>query len=366
MNNRRLPAEWEPQSGVILVWPQALGDWKHNLIEVEKSYLSIAAEICAQETLVVVCADEAHRAYIEQQLELHLTPKGIDSNNPQFIIAVSNDSWVRDTAPFSIIEDRDDNGEIKEHLYLLNFTFNGWGDKYPSALDNAITQHLTAGRIFGQHPVVNHPMILEGGSIESDGQGTLLTTTSCLANPNRNPELSIEDIEKILRTELGAKRILWLNHGQLIGDDTDGHIDTLARFCSHDTIAYTHCNDQSDIQYAPLAAMASELAALKTADGKPYRLLPLPIPAAIYNLEGDRLPANYANFLIINNAVLVPTYNDPNDALALQTLEGCFPDRKVIGINCHSLLQQFGSLHCATMQFPRGALSSLSTSEMKP
>ena len=375
MCNRRLPAEWEQQSGVMLVWPHVHGDWKDNLNDVEKTYLTIVTAICPHEAVVIVCFDDAHRAHVTQLINTHESSTGTVDNNLRFIIAPSNDSWVRDTGPLTVIENtvleniEDDSGgdnfigsvrndsAKKNNLCLLDFTFNGWGEKYPSAFDNEITAHVTRANLFGKNPVLQHPLILEGGSIESDGQGTLLTTTSCLSNPNRNPGLTREDIEDILRTQLGAKRILWLNHGHLAGDDTDGHIDTLARFCSHDTIAYTHCNDTTDIHYESLTAMAKELADFKTVDGKPYQLQPLPIPAAIHNDHGERLPANYTNFLIINEAVLVPTYNDPNDLTALQALETCFPERKIIGIDCRSILQQFGSLHCATMQFPLGVLN---------
>lgn len=360
IGNRRLPAEWEQQSGVMLVWPHAHGDWKHNLLDVEKTYLAIISAISVQESVVIVCFDDTHRSHVMQLMSTHKLPTIAAHNNLQFVIAPSNDSWVRDTGPLTIIEnssgDSCDESGNKNNLCLLDFTFNGWGEKYPSAFDNEITEHVKNAHIFGQHSVIKHPLILEGGSIDSDGQGTLLTTTSCLKNPNRNPDLSHKDIEKILHKELGAKRILWLEHGHLAGDDTDGHIDTLARFCSRDTIAYTHCDDKTDIHYESLNAMAKELAKFKTIDGQPYQLLPLTIPAAIHNTQGERLPANYSNFLIINKTVLVPTYNDPNDLIALQALTSCFPDRKIIGIDCRSILQQFGSLHCATMQFPLGVL----------
>lgn len=348
MSHRRLPAEWEPQSGVMLVWPQAHGDWKHNIDDVEKTYVAIVSAICSHETVVIVCADQNHHSHIEQRLTIQ---KDLNQKKLQFIIAPSNDSWIRDTAPLSVIENHN-------RINILNFTFNGWGGKYPSALDNAITSHLKNARIFGQHPVVDQTMVLEGGSIETDGQGTLLTTSNCLSNPNRNTNLSKDNIEEILHAQLGAKRLHWLEHGQLIGDDTDGHIDTLARFCSSNTIAYTSCNDTADMHYKPLTSMAKELSAFKTTDGQPYQLKALPIPAAIHNSKGDRLPATYANFLIINHAVLVPTYDDPNDDIALQTLETCFPNRNIIGIDCRSLLQQFGSLHCATMHFPLGVLNN--------
>jgi len=352
MSNRRLPAEWESQSGVILVWPHAHGDWKHNLDAVEKTYTTMVSAICSHEIVVIVCFDDAHQDHIKQLLKTHNIEKTTVNNNLRFAIAASNDSWVRDTGPITVIETNND----KDNLLLLDFTFNGWGQKYPANLDNKITECLKQTHIFEPHRVLNDPLILEGGSIESDGHGTLLTTSSCLNNPNRNSGLSIKDIEQALRAQLGTKRVLWLKHGELIGDDTDGHIDTLARLCSQSTIAYSSCMDTADDHYKPLSAMEEELCSFKTADGKPYQLVPLPIPAAIHNSQGERLPANYANFLMINDAVLVPTYDDPNDAVALQALKNCFPKRKIIGIDCRSLVHQFGSLHCATMQLPLGVL----------
>jgi len=196
--------------------------------------------------------------------------------------------------------------------------------------------------------------VLEGGAIEVDGTGTLLTTERCLLAPTRNPTLDWAAIEKVLRDKFGVSRILWLKHGDLLGDDTDGHIDTIARFCDAHTIAYQGCEDRDDPHYADLAAMAAELAAFRTAEGKPYKLVPLPLPAAMHDPDdGRRLPAGYANFLIINGAVLVPVYGDAkNDAIALERLRPCFPGREVVPIECRALIHQYGSLHCVTMQIP--------------
>ncbi|MBL1276573.1 MAG: agmatine deiminase family protein [Ectothiorhodospiraceae bacterium] len=349
MGNIHLPAEWEQQSGVMLVWPHSQSDWAGHLLAVEETYREIVSAISQHEIALVVCFDDAHRKHIGQQLTAVST---ID--NLRFAIAPSNDSWVRDTGPITL---RSSGGNYTPFEYqLLDFTFNGWGEKHPSTLDNLLTRHLHSDHHFPHCPVRTRPMVLEGGSIESDGQGTLLTTTRCLNNANRNPDLSLRETENRLKNEFGADRVLWLTQGFLLGDDTDGHIDTLARFCPDNTIVYSACTDPSDVHYPSLGNMAVELAAFTTADGQPYRLKPLPIPAAIYNAEGARLPANYANFLVINNAVLVPTYNDPNDKMALQTIAASFPRRTITGIDCRSLLQQLGSLHCATMQFPFGVL----------
>ena len=198
--------------------------------------------------------------------------------------------------------------------------------------------------------------VLEGGSIDTDGEGTLLTTTACLLTESRNPQLDQQQIEMRLKTELGVTRILWLQHGFLAGDDTDSHIDMLARFCAPDTIAFMQCDDPGDEHFESLAAMAQELRQFRTRDGQPYRLIGLPLPAAIYNSVGQRLPASYANFLIINDAVLVPQYNDRSDEIVLKRLAACFPDRQMIGIPCRALIEQYGSLHCLSMQFPDGVL----------
>jgi agmatine deiminase len=260
----------------------------------------------------------------------------------------SNDTWSRDFGPLTIYED----GEP----VLLDFGFNGWGLKFAADQDNQITARLQAAGAFGRLERRVPGLILEGGSIESDGAGTLLTTAECLLGPNRNPHLDREGVEAELRRWLGAERILWLKNGYLAGDDTDSHIDTLARLCPNDTIAYVACNDEQDEHYAALRRMEAELRIFRTRDGQPYRLIPLPWPAAKFDEEGTRLPATYANFLVINDAVLVPTYQDPNDAAALVAVGQAFPDRAIIGIDCLPLILQHGSLHCVTMQLPKGVL----------
>ncbi|MFL6647021.1 MAG: agmatine/peptidylarginine deiminase, partial [Sulfurifustaceae bacterium] len=241
---------------------------------------------------------------------------------------------------------------------LLDFQFNGWGGKYAHDLDNLITRRLHEGDAFGSTSLETIDLILEGGAVEVDGSGTLLTTSRCLLAPTRNPRLAREAIEQELRDWLGLNRILWLEHGALEGDDTDSHIDTLARFCDARTIAYVTCDDPSDTHYRELKAMEAELKAFRAADGSPYRLVPLPWPRAQYD-EDRRLPATYANFLIINGAVLVPTYRDPADAVALRRLGECFPGREIVGIDCLPAIAQNGSLHCLTMQLPEGVLSGI-------
>ena len=311
----RLPAEWEPQWGVQLTWPHARTDWAPMLDEITATYEEMAHEIKKREQLLVV-------------------------GEP------SNDTWARDHGFITLTDD-------KGHARLLDFQFNGWGKKFPAELDNAINRWLyDEGRMQGEY-VDCLDFVLEGGSIESDGKGTVFTTSCCLLAPNRNQPMTKEDIERRLCRDLCAKRILWIDYGSLTGDDTDGHIDTLVRICPDDTLLYMGCDDTDDEQYEGLRQMEEQLKTFRTLDGKPYRLLKLPMPTPIYDGE-DRLPATYANFLIVNGAVLCPTYAQPEaDAEALRMIGQAFPDREIVGIDCRSIIKQHGSLHCCTMQFPR-------------
>lgn len=327
----------------MLTWPHAGTAWAPQLAAVERVYRDLAEAITQRETAFIVCRDEAHREVVAAQLA-HL-----DRTRIRYALAPSNDTWARDHGPIAIC----DGGKPR----LLDFVFNGWGGKHAHDLDNAINRHLAESAGFASS-MTQTDFVLEGGAIDTDGAGTLLTTRHCLLTPTRNPELNETAIEDRLRRELGVTRVLWLDHGELAGDDTDGHIDTLARFCDPATIAYASCDDPADEHYAELLAMRGELEALRQRDGNPYRLIPLPLPHACYDDE-QRLPATYANFLIINDVVLVPTYGDPTaDKHALRALADAFPGREVIGIDCLPLIRQYGSLHCVTMQLPAGALAT--------
>ena len=257
----------------------------------------------------------------------------------------SNDTWARDHGFISLV---DDQGGRR----LLDFKFNGWGEKFPAELDNAINRRLyDEGKISGEY-IDCLDFVLEGGSIESDGKGTIFTTSCCLLAPHRNQPLSQAEIEARLKQELCAERILWIDHGHLTGDDTDGHIDTLVRVCPDNTLLYISCDDPQDEQYEDLRLMEEQLKTFRTLEGKPYRLVKLPMPRPIL-FEGERLPATYANFLVINGAVLCPTYDQPDlDAEALRLIGEAFPDREIVGIDCRSIIKQHGSLHCCTMQYP--------------
>jgi agmatine/peptidylarginine deiminase len=257
----------------------------------------------------------------------------------------SNDTWARDHGFITLTDD-------EGHHRLLDFCFNGWGEKFPAELDNAINRRLyDEGKLEGEY-MDCLDFVLEGGSIESDGRGTVFTTTGCLLAPHRNQPLTKEEIETRLKRDLHAERILWIDHGNLTGDDTDGHIDTLVRICPDDTLLFMSCDDPDDEQYDELRLMEEQLKTFRTLEGKPYRLLKLPMPRPIYDGD-DRLPATYANFLVINGAVLCPTYAQPDlDAKALRLIGEAFPDREIVGIDCRSIIKQHGSLHCCTMQFP--------------
>lgn len=339
---RRLPAEWEKQSAVMLTWPHADTDWAWILDEVETVYRRLVQEISRREKLLIVYRDAAHRQHIE-----HYIGDSRVLQNCVFAQSPSNDSWARDHGPISVEE----NGKP----LLLDFQFNGWGGKFASELDNTINLELQRKGVF-KTPLTTLPLILEGGSIDSDGEGSMLTTENCLLTPTRNPHLNKQQIEALLLKEFGLTRILWLKHGHLAGDDTDAHIDTLARFCNPRVIAYCSCDDAQDEHYNELKAMEAELRALRTRDGKPYTLVPLPIPTAIYSHDGRRLPATYANFLIINDAVLLPIYDDANDDVAINNLRKAFPQHELIAINCLPIIKQYGSLHCLTMQLVEGVI----------
>ncbi len=329
----RLPAEWEPQSFLQLTFPHANSDWEILLEEAVACFVDIVNSAARFQPVLVVCDDmESVRSQFAE------------TKNIYFAEAPSNDTWARDHGGITLIED----GKPVIHDYI----FNGWGKKFDAGLDNQITLTLFQKGIFQNCELKSFDFVLEGGSIESDGKGCILTTTECLLEKNRNPQYSKEEIENILKDHLGAEKVLWLDHGFLAGDDTDSHIDTLARFCDENTIAYVGCHDPEDEHYEALRQMKRQLQQFTAPHGKPYRLVELPFPDACYDADGNRLPATYANFTIINGAVLVPVYDLPQDHLALEILKACFPEREIIPVNCKVLIEWHGSLHCVTMQYP--------------
>ena len=345
MIESRLLPEFAPQSGVLLTWPHARTDWSGMLQAVEAVYTEITLAISSREPALIICHDEI----LQQRVSGILARAGISPATVQYAIAASNDTWIRDYGPLGVLED----GEPA----LLDFTFDGWGGKHPAGLDNTITQRLCTEGRFGATPCSSPSVVLEGGSIDTDGRGTLLTTTRCLLGSQRNPGYDRQALQSLCQSRLGTRQILWLEHGYLAGDDTDGHIDMLARFCSPDTLVYTCCEDSGDEHYREHQAMERQLSGFRNSAGEPYHCMPLPLPPAVYAAGGQRLPASYANFLIINAAVLVPVYAAPTDERACRVLADCFPGREIVPVNCLPLIQQFGSLHCATMQLAEGILA---------
>lgn len=333
-----LPAEWHRQQMVQLTWPHEGTDWNYMLAEVEACFLEIAKAISKRERVLVVAPDTDA---VGKQLE----EAGARMQNITLFQCETNDTWARDHAFITLL------GDNVPHY--VDFCFNGWGRKFEASLDNAINGKLyDAGIVKGEYEDCTS-LVLEGGSIESDGKGTILTTSQCLLAPHRNQPMERDDIEKCLKRMLHADRVLWLDYGNLIGDDTDGHVDTIARLAPNDTIVYMQCTDKNDAQHDDLNEMERQISELRTAEGKPYRMLALPSPSPIHDEEGERLPATYANFLVINGAVLYPTYAQPeNDAKAAEVLKEAFPSLEIVGIDCRALIKQHGSLHCVTMQYP--------------
>lgn len=331
------PAEWNQQMAVQLTWPHIDSDWGYLIEEVEKCFVNLAEAIALRQHLIIVCKD----------IDLIKSQVGAKyHNNISFFEIESNDTWARDHGGITIY----DNGKP----VIYDFCFNGWGMKFAACHDNQITRKLFKAGAFPEYGYSNmNFFVFEGGSIESDGQGTLLTTEECLLSPNRNDSLSKQEIEGCLKQFFGAERVLWLKNGYLAGDDTDSHIDTLARFCSPDTIAYVKCTDENDEHFDALAKMEAELQMFTQPNGEPYQLVALPIATPVFDPDdGHRLPATYANFLIVNGAVLFPIYNCETDNEAMDAIKVAFTDRDIVPIDCSVLIRQHGSLHCVTMQYP--------------
>lgn len=345
MNNEiTLPAEWAEQDAILLAWPHKHTDWAPMLEDVWKCYRDMAAAICDHEHLLIITPQPE---VVEQQVA-SLNGR----QNIRLLQVDTNDTWARDFGVITVVK----NGRP----VAVDFKFNGWGLKFAADKDNLINRTLHKQGLFRAEMINALSFVLEGGSIESDGNGTVMTTSNCLLSPNRNGGLTRTQIAEALITYFGAKQLLWLDYGYLCGDDTDSHIDTLARFLPNNTIVYTSCENQCDVHYQSLHQMASQLASFRNAEGLPYNLVALPLPDPIFDSDNNRLPATYANFLITNSKVLIPTYGQPdNDAKALGILRRLMPDYTVEGVDCTALIQQHGSLHCATMQFPENTITLL-------
>jgi agmatine/peptidylarginine deiminase len=339
----RFPAEWEPQSAVLIAWPHKDTDWADRLADVEETYVALVSAITRyQQTLILVADDQ-----LRQHAEITLATAGINLQRVKFEVLPYDDTWLRDSGPISLIKDH-------HYFHLLDFHFTAWGGKFEASLDDQIVRKLFAHNAFQNASHQRIEFALEGGGIETDGDGTLLSTWHCLHE--RHPDLSREQITETLEDSLHQNRTLWLDYGYLEGDDTDAHIDTLARFASTDSIIYQGCGDAADSHHDELGKMAKQLATFKQTNGKLYHLFELPWPQPILD-DGRRLAASYANFLIINDAVLMPAYGDAMDNKAAEVMASAFPGREIIQIPCRSLIWQNGSLHCITMQLPKGLVS---------
>ena len=328
---RRMRAEWEKQRAVLMAFPHEDTDWAEHLETALTPFIRIAQAIAYAQPLYIICKNREK-----------IADMFCNTRNMSFIEIATNDTWIRDYGYISIEE----HGVGK----LLDFRFDGWGAKFEATLDDQVNRQLHKKGYLGTTPLESIDFVLEGGSIETDGEGTILTTSQCLCNPNRNRGLTKKQVEDHLAEYLGAKRVLWLDHGYLAGDDTDSHIDTLARFVDSETIAYVHCDDSDDEHYEELRKMREELEGFRTLRGEPYRLIPLPMSTAQYDRNKRRLPATYANFLITNDALIYPSYGAPTDKKAREIFGSLFVDREIIPINCKKLIEQGGSLHCSTMQ----------------
>ncbi len=333
----RFPAEWEAQSGVLIAWPTADTDWADRLGQVEETYIALVAAITRFQPVLICVADDD----VETYAEMRLRSNRIDMDRVRFTTAAYDDTWLRDSGPITLTG--------PDGVLLNDYRFTGWGGKFGAAQDDAIIAGLLQHGVLSGLPHRRIDWALEGGGIESDGKGTVLTTWKCLNQ--RHPSLSREAMTDTLATTLHADRVLWLDHGYLEGDDTDAHIDTLARFSPDGGIVYQACDDASDPHFDELGRMAAELAALRTTDGRPYTLHPLPWAEPILD-EGRRLAASYANYLIVNGAVLVPAYGARVDAEAARIIGQAHPGREVVQVPCRPLIWQNGSLHCITMQLP--------------
>lgn len=336
--SRRFPAEWEHTETVLVAWPHGNTDWAYMLDKVRRTYGHLICALARHANVLVIGPEAPDNKYF---------PEGTPTENIRFVSIPTNDTWTRDYGPITVADG--------DHYAHIDYQFNGWGLKFAANLDNLATMRLCSRDIL-PYPRINRlGFELEGGSIDTDGKGFVLTTASCLLNPNRNGDLSREEIDRQLKADLGAHTIAWLFNGELEGDDTDGHIDTLARIVPPgDTIVFTACDNPDDSHFKPLQAMKEELKALRRTDGQPFNLVELPLPDPIYDPDdGTRLPATYANFLLLNDAIIVPVYDQPlKDRHAVMALAAALPSYTIETVDCRALVRQHGSLHCATMQIP--------------
>lgn len=344
--SRRMPAEWESCEGILLALPHSASDWAPILQDAIDQYRRLIKAFVEAGEKCVVLANDAAQARIDLE--------GIPMEHVTIVEMPINDTWTRDYGPIAAMRD--------ERLRAIDFGFNGWGLKFPAFNDNLVNLRMRERFMVMPDTYRNcRSFILEGGSIDTDGQGTLLTTSHCLLSPNRNGSMSKSEIAGVLESELGAEHILWLDYGALEGDDTDSHIDTLCRMAPGNCILFTGCRDMDDPHFEDLLKMRAQLTAFRNMQGEPFNLIELPLPAPQYDEDGSRLPATYANYLVTERNLFMPVYSMPlsaKDILAINTVKIAFPEHQVIPVDCRVLLRQHGSLHCSTMQLPANLLNS--------
>jgi agmatine deiminase len=348
-----MPAEWEPHEGTWLSWPHKQESWPGNFEPVPGVFVEIVKHLHRHEFVHLNVADEAFAADVRKLL----IKANVDMTPIRFHFNPTNDAWCRDHGPIYVVRnvpgEFDDKGQPRRERAIIDWGFNAWGNKYPPYdLDDVVPTRIaqqSGERLFT--PGTSFNVVMEGGSLEVNGKGTLLTTESCLLNPNRNPHLNKQQIEEYLRDYLGVTNILWLGDG-IAGDDTDGHVDDITRFVSPNTIVTAIEDDPSDENYKPLQENYERLKAMKDQDGKPFRIVTIPMPGrAVY--EEQRLPASYANFYIANSVVLMPSYRHRHDIRAMETLQKLFKSRRVISIDCTDLVWGLGAIHCVSQQQPK-------------
>lgn len=338
--------EWVAQDAVMLAWPHASTDWAPWLNEIDATYVALVKAIAYAATPLILCQDETHQHHIQSLLGT------VEGHSPRWEIGAYNDTWCRDYGPLTL-GSATDTGEA---VSMLDFQFSGWGDKYEASDDNAVNQRLAEQKRW-KLPIETVNIELEGGSVESDGKGTLMTTETCLLGGNRNEAVTRDELEALMKNKFGVERILWIKNGYLCGDDTDSHVDNLVRFTAPDTLVYAYCDRKDDEHFAPLEAMRKEVEQLSTWEGKPYHLIPLLIPEQQFDESGKRLPASYVNFLIVNQHIIVPQFDSPYDAIAMQRIAEAFPGYTLLPVPGKGLIKQYGGPHCATMQLPKGTVN---------
>lgn len=334
----RMPAEWAPHQGTWISWPHKHESWPGNFEAVEPVMVRAVAALTASEPVRINVLDERHERHVRGLLEGHAARDRV-----VFHRIPTNDAWCRDHGAIFVTRDHGEDSAL-----ALDFRFNAWGGKYPPwDLDDAVPRAMAAA--LGV-PRTGVDMVLEGGSIDVNGAGALLTTEQCLLNPNRNPGMSREAIEQNLRDVLGVRQVLWLGDG-IVGDDTDGHVDDLTRFVAEDTVVTVMEHDARDDNYEPLSANRERLERFRLADGRRLNVIELAMPRPI-EWRGERLPASYANFYVGNRVVLMPAFEDPADEPSRARLAACFPRREIVAIDCRDLVLGLGTFHCLTQQVP--------------